>query len=62
MAALAAYADAFRFGIAEPDDLLAAFEAASGQSLQELWSFWFDSATTTPADIEALVPQIIASL
>jgi aminopeptidase N len=62
MAALAAYADAFRLGIAEPDDLLAAFEAASGQSLQELWSFWFDSATTTPADIEALVPQIIASL
>jgi aminopeptidase N len=62
MAALAAYADAFRLGIAEPDDLLAAFESASGQSLQELWSFWFDSATTTPADIEALVPQIIASL
>lgn len=60
--ALAAYADQFRLGIAEPADLLAAFEAASGESLQDLWSFWFDSAQTTPADIEALVPQIIASL
>lgn len=62
IAALAAYADQFRLGIAEPADLLAAFESASGQSLQELWSFWFDDAQTTPADVEALVPQIIASL
>jgi len=61
-AALADYAETFRLGIAEPADLRAAFEAASGQSLQELWSFWFDSAATTPADIETLVPQIIASL
>jgi aminopeptidase N len=62
IAALAIYADRFRLGIAEPADLLAAFEAASGQSLQELWSVWFDSATTTAADIEALLPRIIASL
>ncbi len=62
IAGLAGYANQFRLGIAEPDDLLAAFETASGESLQELWDFWFDSAQTTPSDIEALVPQIIASL
>jgi len=61
-AALADYAETFRLGIAEPSDLRTAFETASGESLQELWAFWFDSAATTPADIEALVPQIIASL
>jgi aminopeptidase N len=62
IAGLAAYAENFRLGIAEPGDLLESFEAASGESLQDLWSVWFDSAQTTPADIEALVPQIIASL
>jgi hypothetical protein len=62
IAGLAAYAEKFRLGIAEPGDLLESFEAASGESLQDLWSVWFDSAQTTPADIEALVPQIIASL
>jgi hypothetical protein len=62
MQGLAAYAEAFRFGIAEPADLLAAFQAASGQDLVGLWNFWFESAQTTRADIEALVPQIIASL
>jgi aminopeptidase N len=61
-AALAAYADAFRLGIAEPQDLLAALEAASGQSLADIWTFWFESAQTTLADLDALVPQIIASL
>jgi aminopeptidase N len=60
--ALASYADAFRLGIAEPDDLRAAFESASGQSLDELWSFWFNSANATRADVEALVPVIVASL
>lgn len=60
-AALASYADRFRLGIAEPSDLLAAFETASGQSLQELWTFWFESADVTPADIEILVPELIAS-
>lgn len=61
-AALAAYAEQFRFGIAEPVDLLTAFETASGQSLQDLWTFWFESAETTPVDIAELVPRIIASL
>jgi aminopeptidase N len=59
---LAAYAKQFRLGIADPEDLQTAFETASGQSLQELWSFWFNSAQTTPDDINTLVPEIIASL
>jgi aminopeptidase N len=60
--ALASYAESFRLGIAEPEDLRAAFETASGQSLDQLWSFWFDSANVTRADVEALVPHILASL
>ncbi len=60
--ALSSYADAFRLGIAEPTDLLAAFETASGQDLQALWTYWFESAVTTRADVEALVPEIVASL
>ncbi|MEZ4530915.1 MAG: hypothetical protein R2855_07755 [Thermomicrobiales bacterium] len=60
--ALAAFADAFRLGIAEPRDLLAAFEGASGQELDQLWSFWFESAQTTPADVQTLAAEIAASL
>ena len=60
--ALLRYADAFRLGIAEPTDLLAAFESASGQDLQALWTRWFESAVTTWAEVEALVPEIVASL
>lgn len=54
-AGLAAFADRFAFAIAEPVDLLAAFEAASGQELDELWRDWFQAAETTPADVEALL-------
>lgn len=61
-AALAAYADEFRLGIAKPADLQRAFEEAAGRSLDDLWAFWFDSADVTRADVEALVPDIIASL
>ncbi len=53
-AALANLTAEFGFGIAEPSDVLAAFEAASGQELSELWHFWFEAAETTPADVEAL--------
>ena len=60
--ALASYADAFRLGIAEPSDLLAAFESASGQELDALWSFWFESAATTFGDVEMLITEIITSL
>ena len=36
------YVAAHRFGIAQPEDLLAAFEHASGQDLSELWAHWFE--------------------
>jgi hypothetical protein len=35
--------------------LLAAFNDAAGEDVTELWTFWFDSATTTPADVQALL-------
>ncbi len=54
-AALRTYGETFAFGIAYPDDLLAAFEMASGQDLDPLWTFWFESAETTVADVEALI-------
>lgn len=50
VAALRDFADSYRFRIATPDDLLETFEDASGEDLTELWSAWFESATTT-ADI-----------
>lgn len=53
--ALRAYADEFRFGIAEPADLRGAFEAASGRDLTELWRHWFEAAELTAAEIEATV-------
>jgi hypothetical protein len=53
--AIADYAEKYRFGISEPDDLLAAFESASGEDLESLWSFWFEEANTTEADIDALL-------
>lgn len=36
-----------RFGIAQPEDLLAALEAASGQDLRELWEHWFERTEGT---------------
>lgn len=43
-AGLQRYYDAHRFTVASPDDLLAAFEEASGQDLTELWHHWFEEA------------------
>ncbi|MFL5759192.1 MAG: M1 family metallopeptidase [Thermomicrobiales bacterium] len=54
-AALHNYAKQYAYGISTPRDLLAAFEAASGQSLAALWKFWFESATTTPHDVRVLL-------
>jgi hypothetical protein len=54
-AALATFAAGFAFAIAEPVDLLATFEAASGAELDEVWRVWFEAAETTPADVEALL-------
>jgi hypothetical protein len=42
--ALHDYLVEFRFKVATPDDLLAAFERASGQDLGALWRHWFDAA------------------
>ncbi len=36
-----------RFGIAQPADLLAALENASGQDLSELWAHWFERTEGT---------------
>lgn len=49
----------FRFQVAEPSDLLAAFAAASVEpsAVVALWEHWFDQATTTPDEVE----QVIAS-
>jgi hypothetical protein len=54
-AALAAFAGDFAFGIAEPVDLLTAFEDAANAELDEVWRFWFEAAETTPADVEELL-------
>jgi hypothetical protein len=43
-AALHSYVAEFRFGVAAPSDLKAAFEAASGTDLDELWHHLFDAA------------------
>lgn len=42
--ALTAYAARFRFAVATPDDLLAAFNQAAGRDLNELWRHWFEAA------------------
>jgi len=41
-AALQAYVADFMFGVATPDDLLAAFEDASDQDLDAIWRHWFE--------------------
>ena len=42
--ALRSYAKEFRFDVALPEDLKAAFEESSGQNLDELWRHWFEAA------------------
>ncbi|MBA2754270.1 MAG: M1 family metallopeptidase [Chloroflexia bacterium] len=58
IAGLARYTAAYRFDVATPADLLAAFEAASDQRLDELWRHWFEAAEGTddygPEDLEAI--------
>ena len=41
-AALQDYVAEFMFGVATPDDLLAAFEVASDQDLDAIWRHWFE--------------------
>ena len=47
--ALVAYVDQFAFLVAEPDQLLDAFQDASGQDLTDLWNQWFEEALELPA-------------
>ena len=53
-AGLRDFAETHRFGIAEPDDLLAAFETASGEELDRFWRHWFEATELTAEEIEAL--------
>jgi aminopeptidase N len=39
-ASLRAYLEAHRYGVAYPDDLIAAFEGTSGQEVDDLYRFW----------------------
>ena len=55
LASITDWANQFAFGIAAPEDLLAAFETASGVELDDLWTFWFQTAVTTEADVLALL-------
>jgi hypothetical protein len=52
LAALHQYVERYQFKISTPGDLRRAFDAASGQSVDELWAFWFESAITTVEDVE----------
>lgn len=45
----------FRFQVAEPDDLLAAFEATGGSSVGATWNRWFEQAVTTPDEVEQVI-------
>ena len=46
-AGLHQYVADFRFAVATPDDLRAAFETASGEDLDALWANWFDEENGT---------------
>ncbi len=54
-------APGFRFRVAEPSDLLAAFEAAGGSSVDAVWDKWFERAETTPAEVERLIADYAAA-
>lgn len=55
LAGLSLYLDQRLYDVATPADLLAAFEAASGENLHPLWSSWFDETNGnqqfSPGDI-----------
>lgn len=54
-AALRSWAGENSFGISGPVGLLAAFEARTDVDVAALWSFWFQSAETTEADVLAML-------
>jgi hypothetical protein len=47
------------WGEMTPDDLRAAFERASGQDLDALWSHWFDEAAMTEEEIETIAAAFV---
>ncbi len=49
--ALQQYVEDFTFRVAQPSDLLSAFEDASGEDLGDLWSHWFEE-TNAADDID----------
>jgi hypothetical protein len=53
---LRVYAEANAFLVTAPADLRAAWETASGQDLDALWTHWFEEAEATLDEIEALAP------
>lgn len=53
--AIRAWAEANAFGITGPEDLLATFDAATDADVATLWTFWFESAQTTEADVKNLL-------
>jgi hypothetical protein len=53
--ALTSYATELSFGVSGPADLRERFESASGKDLSVLWSFWFEQATATASDVDALL-------
>lgn len=52
--ALRGFADDHRFGIADPDDLLTAFEDATGDALDGVWRHWFEAAELEIEEIEEI--------
>lgn len=53
--AISSYGTTFAQRIADPSDLLTAFEAASDEDLSELWRFWFASDEVTATDVARVV-------
>ncbi len=47
----------YSWGETTPDELRAAFERASGQNLDALWSHWFEEAAMTREEIEAIAAE-----
>ncbi len=54
-------APGFRFQIAEPDDLLTAFEATAGPAVDAVWERWFERTATTPDEVEQLIAGYAAA-
>jgi hypothetical protein len=54
-AALATLCREDAWGIIPPERMLAAFEAASGERLDDLWAFWFEQTGATLPQVDAVI-------